>query len=141
MSYRLPFLTSRAYLDSSISSEGTGTYLFFVVLLLNPGPDMKKLSTLCWILQDSSLSLDRAILSSYSSENFQSECQRILDQLQATNLFSMARKVAQLAELPVDNVVLQEVPWGHSVESGWAAAYALTGHAFTLSLQQNLNAA
>ncbi|XP_025031102.1 spatacsin isoform X1 [Python bivittatus] len=72
------------------------------------GPDMKKLSALSAILKDSSLSVSRALLSNYSFEKFQNECQRILEQLQESSSFSMARDVAELAALPVDNVVIQE---------------------------------
>ncbi|XP_066490937.1 spatacsin [Tiliqua scincoides] len=73
------------------------------------GPDMKRLSALSWILKDSSISIDRAILSSYTPENFQNECRRILELLQERSCFSTARAVAELAELPVDNVIVQEV--------------------------------
>ncbi|XP_061451638.1 spatacsin isoform X2 [Rhineura floridana] len=77
--------------------------------VLPHGPDMKKLSTLSFILKDSPVSVDRAILSRYTPENFQDECRRILEELQERSSFSTARDVAELAELPVDNVVIQEV--------------------------------
>ncbi|KAJ6662923.1 hypothetical protein lerEdw1_011127 [Lerista edwardsae] len=73
------------------------------------GPDMKKLSVLSCILKDSSISIDRAILRSYTPENFQKECGRILELLQERSSFSTARAVAELAELPVDNIIVQEV--------------------------------
>ncbi|XP_060116339.1 spatacsin [Heteronotia binoei] len=73
------------------------------------GPDMKKLSALCWILKDSSVSFSRALLSSYTPGNFSNECRRILEQLQERSLFSVARDVAAMAELPVDDVVVQEL--------------------------------
>lgn len=73
---------------------------------------MKRLSALSWILKDSSISIDRAILSSYTPENFQNECRRILELLQERSCFSTARAVAELAELPVDNVIVQEVLGG-----------------------------
>ncbi|XP_042328622.1 spatacsin isoform X2 [Sceloporus undulatus] len=77
--------------------------------LLPHGPEMKKLSALTRILKGSPVSVDRALLSNYTPENFQKECRRILGQLQERNSFSVARSVAELAELPVDNVVIQEV--------------------------------
>ncbi|CAI5792574.1 Spatacsin_C domain-containing protein [Podarcis lilfordi] len=77
--------------------------------VLPHGPDMKKLSALSFTLKDSPVSIDCAILSSYTPENFQKECRRILEELQDQSSFLIARKVAELAELPVDNVVIQEV--------------------------------
>uniref|UniRef100_A0A8D2LN51 SPG11 vesicle trafficking associated, spatacsin n=1 Tax=Varanus komodoensis TaxID=61221 RepID=A0A8D2LN51_VARKO len=73
------------------------------------GADTKKLSALSYILRDSPLSVDRAILTNYTAENFQNECSRILEQLQERSAFSTAREVAELAELPMDNIVIQEV--------------------------------
>ncbi|KAK1198478.1 SPTCS protein, partial [Pygoscelis papua] len=77
-------------------------------LLLN-GPYVKKLCALSETLKDSSISINRSILTSYDMETFQSECRSILEQLQEKGMFSLAREVAALAELPVDNVVTQEV--------------------------------
>ncbi|XP_054858575.1 spatacsin [Eublepharis macularius] len=77
--------------------------------VLPHGPDMKKLSALSWILKDTSVSIDRAILSNYTPENFSDECRRILEQLQERSLFSIARDVAEMAKLPVDHVVIQEI--------------------------------
>ncbi|XP_015273982.1 PREDICTED: spatacsin [Gekko japonicus] len=73
------------------------------------GPNMKKLSALCRILKDSSISISRTILSGYTPGNFSNECRRILEQLQERSLFSVARDVAELAELPLDPVVVQEM--------------------------------
>ncbi|XP_058011704.1 spatacsin isoform X2 [Ahaetulla prasina] len=73
------------------------------------GPDLKKLSALGAILKDSPSSISRTLLSNYSFERFQEESQRILEQLQESSSFSVARKVAELAALPIDNVVIQEV--------------------------------
>nr|XP_020667859.1 spatacsin isoform X1 [Pogona vitticeps] len=78
-------------------------------IVLPHGPNMKKMSALSCILKDSSISIDPALLRNYTHENFQTECRRILKQLQERCSFSMARAVAELAELPVDNVVIQEV--------------------------------
>ncbi|NXI71697.1 SPTCS protein, partial [Anseranas semipalmata] len=77
-------------------------------LLLN-GPYVKKLCALSETLKDSSISINRCILTSYNTETFQNECRSILEQLQEKGMFSLAREVAELAELPVDNVVTQEV--------------------------------
>uniref|UniRef100_A0A8D2LLZ0 SPG11 vesicle trafficking associated, spatacsin n=1 Tax=Varanus komodoensis TaxID=61221 RepID=A0A8D2LLZ0_VARKO len=78
-------------------------------LFADTGADTKKLSALSYILRDSPLSVDRAILTNYTAENFQNECSRILEQLQERSAFSTAREVAELAELPMDNIVIQEV--------------------------------
>lgn len=72
---------------------------------------MKKLCALSETLKDSSISINRSILTSYNMETFQSECRSILEQLQEKGMFSLAREVAALAELPVDNVVTQEVQY------------------------------
>ncbi|NXL62868.1 SPTCS protein, partial [Chordeiles acutipennis] len=77
--------------------------------LLLDGPYVKKLCALSESLKDSSISINRSILSSYSVEMFQGECRSILEQLQEKGMFSLAREVAALAELPVDSVVTQEV--------------------------------
>ncbi|NXO59894.1 SPTCS protein, partial [Aramus guarauna] len=77
--------------------------------LLLDGPYVKKLCALSETLKDSSISINRSILTSYNMETFQSECRSILEQLQEKGMFSLAREVAALAELPVDNVVIQEV--------------------------------
>lgn len=70
---------------------------------------MKKLCALSEILKDSSTAINRSILTSSNLETFQSECRLILEQLQEKGMFSLAREVAALAELPVDSVVTQEV--------------------------------
>uniref|UniRef100_A0A8C8R5G6 SPG11 vesicle trafficking associated, spatacsin n=1 Tax=Pelusios castaneus TaxID=367368 RepID=A0A8C8R5G6_9SAUR len=77
--------------------------------LLPYGPDVKKLCALSQILKGSSISINRSILTSYDTANFQNECRSVLEQLQERGLFSLARKVAELAELPVDSVVIREV--------------------------------
>ncbi|NXJ70598.1 SPTCS protein, partial [Rostratula benghalensis] len=77
--------------------------------LLLDGPYVKKLCALSEALRDSSISINRSILTSSRAERFRSECGSILEQLQERGLFSLAREVAALAELPVDNVVIQEV--------------------------------
>uniref|UniRef100_A0A8D0G645 SPG11 vesicle trafficking associated, spatacsin n=1 Tax=Sphenodon punctatus TaxID=8508 RepID=A0A8D0G645_SPHPU len=77
--------------------------------LLPNGPDVKKLCALSRILKDSPVSISHALLTSYNMENFQKECRSVLEQLQERGFFSLARDVAQLAELPVDSVVIEEV--------------------------------
>ncbi|NWU83240.1 SPTCS protein, partial [Onychorhynchus coronatus] len=77
--------------------------------LLLDGPYVKKLCALSETLRDSSISINRSILMSYSLETFQRECRSILEQLQEKGMFCLAREVAALAELPVDSVVTQEV--------------------------------
>ncbi|KAJ7397803.1 Spatacsin [Pitangus sulphuratus] len=77
--------------------------------LLLDGPYVKKLCALSEALRDSSISINRSILTSYSLETFQRECRSILEQLQEKGMFCLAREVAALAELPVDSVVTQEV--------------------------------
>ncbi|XP_030312794.1 spatacsin [Calypte anna] len=73
------------------------------------GSYVRKLCALSEALQDSPIPIHRSILTSYHVESFQSECRSILEQLQEEGMFSLAREVAALAELPVDNVVIQEV--------------------------------
>ncbi|KAM8997850.1 spatacsin isoform 1-T1 [Ara ararauna] len=77
--------------------------------LLLDGPYVKKLCALSEILKDSSIAINRSILTSSDLETFQRECRLILEQLQEKGMFSLAREVAALAELPVDSVVTQEV--------------------------------
>ncbi|NXT58473.1 SPTCS protein, partial [Pluvianellus socialis] len=77
--------------------------------LLLDGPFVKKLCALSETLKDSSISISRSILTSHSTETLRSECGSILEQLQEKGMFSLAREVAALAELPMDNVVTQEV--------------------------------
>ncbi|XP_030353293.1 spatacsin [Strigops habroptila] len=77
--------------------------------LLLDGPYVKKLCALSEILKDSSIAINRSILTSSDLETFQSECRSILEQLQEKGMFSLAQDVAALAELPVDSVVTQEV--------------------------------
>ncbi|XP_053844027.1 spatacsin isoform X2 [Vidua macroura] len=77
--------------------------------LLLDGPHLKRLCALSEALRDSSISISRSILTSCSLEAFQGECSSILEQLQERGMFSLAREVAALAELPVDSVVTHEV--------------------------------
>ncbi|OXB62830.1 hypothetical protein ASZ78_008048, partial [Callipepla squamata] len=77
--------------------------------LLLDGPYVKKLCALSEILKDSSISIHRSVLTTYTTETFQEECRSILEQLQEKGMFSLAREVAELAELPADSVVTREI--------------------------------
>ncbi|XP_025775872.1 spatacsin isoform X1 [Puma concolor] len=73
------------------------------------GPDVKKLCVLSKILKDTSIAINPVVISSYSPENFQHECRSILEKLETEGQFALARRVAELAELPVDNLVIEEI--------------------------------
>ncbi|XP_032337215.1 spatacsin isoform X3 [Camelus ferus] len=77
--------------------------------LFSDGPDVKKLCVLSQILKDTSIDINRVIITSYSLENFQHECRSILEKLETEGQFALARRVAELAELPVDNLVIEEI--------------------------------
>ncbi|XP_023590999.1 spatacsin isoform X2 [Trichechus manatus latirostris] len=77
--------------------------------LFSDGPDVKKLCALSQILKDTSIAISHAIITSYSTENFQQECRSILERLQTEGQFALSRRVAELAELPVDNLVIEEI--------------------------------
>ncbi|XP_042679854.1 spatacsin isoform X1 [Centrocercus urophasianus] len=77
--------------------------------LLLDGLYVKKLYALSEILKGSSVPVNPSMLTRFSPETFQNECRSILEQLQEKGLFSLARKVAELAELPADSVVTREV--------------------------------
>lgn len=70
---------------------------------------MKKLCVLSQILKDTSIAINHVIITSYSLETFQHECRSILEKLETDGQFALARRVAELAELPVDNLVIEEV--------------------------------
>lgn len=73
------------------------------------GPDFKKLSQLSQVLSDTPVPLSARLLDDYSSAGLQDECRRIMQELQEIGLFTQARKVAQLAELPIDSLIINEV--------------------------------
>ncbi|XP_006920480.1 spatacsin isoform X3 [Pteropus alecto] len=77
--------------------------------LFSHGPDVKKLYVLSQILKDTSIAINRVIITTYSLENFQHECRSVLEKLETNGQFALARRVAELAELPVDNLVIEEV--------------------------------
>jgi len=66
---------------------------------------VKKLCALSETLRDSSVPINRSMLTRYTPETFQKECTSILEQLQEKGMFSLAREVAELAELPADSEV------------------------------------
>uniref|UniRef100_A0A8C5JPC0 SPG11 vesicle trafficking associated, spatacsin n=1 Tax=Junco hyemalis TaxID=40217 RepID=A0A8C5JPC0_JUNHY len=77
--------------------------------LLPDGPHLRRLCALSEALRDSSIPISRSMLSPCSLEAFQGQCGSILEQLQEKGMFSLAREVAALAELPVDSVLTHEV--------------------------------
>nr|XP_014702562.1 spatacsin isoform X2 [Equus asinus] len=77
--------------------------------LFPDGPDVKKLCVLSQILKDTSIAINHVIITSYSLETFQHECRSILEKLETDGQFALARRVAELAELPVDNLVIEEI--------------------------------
>ncbi|XP_074091393.1 spatacsin isoform X2 [Macrotis lagotis] len=83
--------------------------LFSEIDHLSDGPDVKKLYVLSQILKDSSIAINHSIITSYSTENFQQECRSIVERLQTERQFALARKVAGLAELPMDSLVIEEI--------------------------------
>ncbi|XP_009978070.1 PREDICTED: spatacsin, partial [Tauraco erythrolophus] len=114
----MPWLESQAVFLLELMMQQCGTEYELGKLLglfaaaenfLLDGPYVKKLCALSETLKDSSVSINRSVLTSHSMATFQSECGSILEQLQERGMFSLAREVAALAELPVDNVVTQEV--------------------------------
>ncbi|XP_028814265.1 spatacsin isoform X2 [Denticeps clupeoides] len=78
-------------------------------LLKSNGPDFKKLSLLSQVLQDTPVSLSACLLETYSPDALQRACQEMLEQLQALGLFSQARQVAELAGLPLDSLLINEL--------------------------------
>ncbi|XP_069480302.1 spatacsin [Ambystoma mexicanum] len=78
-------------------------------VLISNGLDVKKLCALSKVLKDTSISIDRSVLSDYSPERLRQECASILEQLQKQGLFSLAKEVAALGDLPVDLLVIEEL--------------------------------
>ncbi|XP_056427549.1 spatacsin [Hyla sarda] len=73
------------------------------------GLDLHKLSTLCQILEGHPVVISRQLLKDCSPAALQVECQRLLQTLLEGRHFALAHKVAELAELPTDNLVIKEV--------------------------------
>ncbi|XP_072554574.1 spatacsin isoform X1 [Paramormyrops kingsleyae] len=78
-------------------------------LLKSNGPDFKKLSLLSDILLDTPVPLSQTLLEDYSPDALQGECLRLVEQLQAHGLFSQARRVSELADLPIDSLLVSEL--------------------------------
>lgn len=81
----------------------------FTPFLFPQGPDFKKLSQLSQILADTPVPLSPCLLENYTTKSLQRECQRMLEELQDLTLFCQARKVAELAGLPIDRLIINEV--------------------------------
>ncbi|XP_060030535.1 spatacsin isoform X2 [Erinaceus europaeus] len=77
--------------------------------LFSDGPDVKKLCVLSQMLKDTSIAINHTTITSYSLENFQHECRCILEQLETCGQFALARRVAELADLPIDHLVIEEI--------------------------------
>ncbi|XP_034352380.1 spatacsin isoform X2 [Arvicanthis niloticus] len=73
------------------------------------GPDVQKLCLLSQVLKDTPVAISPAVISSYSAEHFQQECSSILEKLKADGQFAVARRVAELAALPVDSLVIEQL--------------------------------
>ncbi|XP_053319552.1 spatacsin [Spea bombifrons] len=71
--------------------------------------DIHKLSALTQILHDYPVCIGKELLREYSEEGLQVECQRLLHLLLEGKHFCLARKVAELANLPADSLVIEEV--------------------------------
>ncbi|XP_059114916.1 spatacsin [Peromyscus eremicus] len=77
--------------------------------LFSDGPDVQKLCVLSQILKDTPIAINPAVITSYSPENFQHECRSILEKLKADGQFAVARRVADLAALPADSLVTEQL--------------------------------
>lgn len=78
-------------------------------MLKSNGPDFKKLSLLSQILADTPVPLSPCLLENCTTKSLQRECQRMLEELQDLGLFPQARKVAELAGLPIDHLIINEL--------------------------------
>ncbi|KAM9495528.1 spatacsin [Clarias gariepinus] len=78
-------------------------------MLKSNGPDFKKLSRLSQILADTPVPLTQCLLENYTTEILQRECQIMLEELQGLDCFCHARKVAELAGLPIDRLIINEL--------------------------------
>ncbi|XP_075714490.1 spatacsin [Rhinoderma darwinii] len=73
------------------------------------GMDMHKLSSLSQILEGHPIVISKQLLRDYSPTALQAECQRLLQILLEGGHFTVAHQVAELADLPTDNLVIEEV--------------------------------
>ncbi|KAM4619363.1 spatacsin isoform 2-T2 [Polymixia lowei] len=78
-------------------------------LLKSNGPDFKKLSRLSQVLQGSSVALPHRLLQTCSPDLLQEEYQATVKHLQDQGLFSKARQVAELADLPVHSLLINQL--------------------------------
>lgn len=78
-------------------------------LFSDDGPDVQKLSALSQVLKDTAVTISPAVISSYSTDSFQRECRCILEKLKTDGQFAVARRVAELAALPVDSLVIEQL--------------------------------
>ncbi|XP_051000473.1 spatacsin [Acomys russatus] len=78
-------------------------------LFPDDGPDVQKLSVLSQVLKDTAVAISPTVFSSYSTETFQRECRSILEKLKADGQFAVARRVAELAALPVDSLMIEQL--------------------------------
>lgn len=60
-------------------------------------------------MSDTPVPVSACLLEDYSSASLQRESRRMMDELQELGLFTQARRVAQLAELPIDCLIINEV--------------------------------
>ncbi|KAM4733870.1 spatacsin [Anableps anableps] len=78
-------------------------------LLKSNGPDFRKLSQLSQLLQGSGVSLPQSLLQCIPPSVQQEEFQSIVDALQTGGHYSQARRVAELADLPVHRLLLSQL--------------------------------
>ncbi|CAH2274570.1 spatacsin isoform X2 [Pelobates cultripes] len=71
--------------------------------------EIHKLNDLTQILLDQPVCISKELLSDYSPGGLQRECQHLLDKLLGEKHFLIAQKVAELAGLPTDCLVKEEV--------------------------------
>ncbi|XP_044135277.1 LOW QUALITY PROTEIN: spatacsin [Bufo gargarizans] len=73
------------------------------------GMDIHKLNALYQILDGYPVVIRKQLIEDYSPAALQVECQRLLQTLLEGAHFALAHQVAELAELPTDNLVIEEV--------------------------------
>ncbi|KAM4553045.1 spatacsin isoform 3-T3 [Fundulus diaphanus] len=78
-------------------------------LLKSNGPDFRKLSQLSQLLQGSGVTLPERLLQCIAPSTQQEEFQFIVDTLQAGGCYSQARRVAELAGLPIHGLLLSQL--------------------------------
>ena len=75
--------------------------------LFSDGPNVQKLCVLSQILKAIPVAIIPVVITSYSPENFQHACKSVLEKLKADGQFVVARRVAELAALPADSLVVE----------------------------------